>query len=162
MCACVCVSACVRACVCVCVCACVCVCVCVQRHFHPVVRRLAVHVCQGAPSEGSAALSVDLSRRYKHLDTLKEQYTHSTLSGTLMLMMKDTWWNTTYCVCVCACVRVCAHFLSRSPVELFNAYSVKDMTFNPPVAPPSSKKKVHKSNTGFLFMSLQSDISLML
>uniref|UniRef100_A0A671XC89 Nucleolar complex protein 3 homolog n=1 Tax=Sparus aurata TaxID=8175 RepID=A0A671XC89_SPAAU len=33
-----------------------------QRHFHPVVRRLAVHVCQGAPSEGSAALSVDLSR----------------------------------------------------------------------------------------------------
>ncbi|XP_036937762.1 nucleolar complex protein 3 homolog isoform X1 [Acanthopagrus latus] len=62
-----------------------------QRHFHPVVRRLAVHVCQGAPSEGSAALSVDLSR--------------------------------------------------RSPVELFNAYSVKDMTFNPPVAPPSSKKK---------------------
>lgn len=62
-----------------------------QRHFHPVVRRLAVHVCQGAPSEGSAALSVDLSR--------------------------------------------------RSPVELFNAYSVKDMTFNPPVAPPGSKKK---------------------
>ncbi|KAM8729940.1 nucleolar complex protein 3 homolog [Acanthopagrus schlegelii] len=62
-----------------------------RRHFHPVVRRLAVHVCQGAPSEGSAALSVDLSR--------------------------------------------------RSPVELFNAYSVKDMTFNPPVAPPGSKKK---------------------
>uniref|UniRef100_A0A671XDV5 Nucleolar complex protein 3 homolog n=1 Tax=Sparus aurata TaxID=8175 RepID=A0A671XDV5_SPAAU len=34
-----------------------------QRHFHPVVRRLAVHVCQGAPSEGSAALSVDLSQK---------------------------------------------------------------------------------------------------
>ncbi|XP_051272927.1 nucleolar complex protein 3 homolog [Dicentrarchus labrax] len=62
-----------------------------QRHYHPVVRRLAVHLCQGAPSEGSAALGVDLSR--------------------------------------------------RSPVELFNIYSVKDMTFNPPVAPPGTKKK---------------------
>lgn len=62
-----------------------------QRHFHPVVRQLAFHLCQGAPSEGSAALSVDLSR--------------------------------------------------RSPAELFNVYSVRDMTFNPPVAPPSSKKK---------------------
>ncbi|XP_074519640.1 nucleolar complex protein 3 homolog [Halichoeres trimaculatus] len=64
-----------------------------QRHFHPVVRRLAAHLCAGAPSEGSAALSVDLSR--------------------------------------------------RSPVELFNKYSVTDMTFNPPVAPPGSKKKDH-------------------
>lgn len=36
--------------------------------------------------------------------------------------------------------------LSRSPVELFNVYSVKDMTFNPPVAPPGTKKKVRKSN----------------
>lgn len=62
-----------------------------QRHFHPVVRRLAVHLCHGAPSEGSAALSVDLSR--------------------------------------------------RSPVELFDVYNVKDMTFNPPVAPPGTKKK---------------------
>ncbi|CAJ1081308.1 nucleolar complex protein 3 homolog [Xyrichtys novacula] len=62
-----------------------------QRHFHPVVRRLAAHLSQGAPSEGSAALSVDLSR--------------------------------------------------RSPSELFNVYRVKDMTFNPPVAPPASKKK---------------------
>lgn len=62
-----------------------------QRHFHPVVRRLAVHLSQGAPSEGSAALSADLSR--------------------------------------------------RSPVELFDIYSVRDMTFNPPVAPPGSKKK---------------------
>lgn len=62
-----------------------------QRHFHPVVRRLAVHLCQGAPSDGSAALSTDLSR--------------------------------------------------RSPVELFDIYSVRDMTFNPPVAPPGSKKK---------------------
>ncbi|KAM3592057.1 uncharacterized protein V6R79_012117 [Siganus canaliculatus] len=62
-----------------------------QRHYHPVVRQLAFHLCQGAPSEGSAALSVDLSR--------------------------------------------------RSPVELFNVYSARDMTFNPPVAPPGSKKK---------------------
>ncbi|MEQ2310382.1 Nucleolar complex protein 3 [Ameca splendens] len=29
----------------------------------------------------------------------------------------------------------------RSPLELFEDYSVKDMTFNPPVAPPASKKK---------------------
>ncbi|XP_070707672.1 nucleolar complex protein 3 homolog isoform X2 [Pempheris klunzingeri] len=62
-----------------------------QRHYHPVVRRLAVHLSQGAPSEGSAALGMDLSR--------------------------------------------------RSPVELFDAYSVTDMTFNPPVAPPGSRKK---------------------
>ncbi|XP_033467847.2 nucleolar complex protein 3 homolog [Epinephelus lanceolatus] len=62
-----------------------------QRHFHPVVRRMAVHLSQGAPSEGSASLSVELSR--------------------------------------------------RSPVELFDVYSVRDMTFNPPVAPPGSKKK---------------------
>nr|XP_046233058.1 nucleolar complex protein 3 homolog [Scatophagus argus] len=62
-----------------------------QKHYHPVVRRFADHLSRGAPSEGSAALSVELSR--------------------------------------------------RSPVELFNVYSVKDMTFNPPVAPPSSKKK---------------------
>ncbi|MED6244783.1 Nucleolar complex protein 3, partial [Ataeniobius toweri] len=32
----------------------------------------------------------------------------------------------------------------RSPLELFEDYSVKDMTFNPPVAPPASKKKVGK------------------
>ncbi|XP_059181196.1 nucleolar complex protein 3 homolog [Centropristis striata] len=62
-----------------------------QRHYHPVVRRLAVHLSHGAPSEGSAALSAQLSR--------------------------------------------------RSPVELFNLYSVKDMTFNPPVAPPATHKK---------------------
>lgn len=62
-----------------------------QRHYHPVVRRLAAHLSRGAPSDGAAALGVDLSR--------------------------------------------------RSPAELFNVYSVKDMTFNPPVAPPGSKKK---------------------
>ncbi|XP_061731806.1 nucleolar complex protein 3 homolog isoform X3 [Nerophis ophidion] len=49
-----------------------------QRHFHPVVRQLAVHLSRGAPSEGSAALSVELSRRYGDV-----------------------------CVCVCVCVRVC-------------------------------------------------------
>lgn len=38
-----------------------------QRHYHPVVRRFAVHLSQGAPSEGSAALSVELSRRYTHI-----------------------------------------------------------------------------------------------
>ncbi|KAM4524743.1 nucleolar complex protein 3 homolog [Odontesthes bonariensis] len=62
-----------------------------QRHFHPTVRRFAAHLRQGAPSDGSAALSVDLSR--------------------------------------------------RSPLELFEDYSVKNMTFNPPVAPPGSRKK---------------------
>ncbi|XP_071317970.1 nucleolar complex protein 3 homolog [Trachinotus anak] len=62
-----------------------------QRHYHPVVRQVAAHLCQGAPSEGSAALGVKLSRRH--------------------------------------------------PVELFGDYSVKDMTFNPPVAPPGTKKK---------------------
>ncbi|XP_028424271.1 nucleolar complex protein 3 homolog, partial [Perca flavescens] len=62
-----------------------------QRHYHPVVRQLALHLSHGAPSEGSAALGPALSR--------------------------------------------------KSPAELFNAYSVRDMTFNPPVAPPGSKKK---------------------
>ncbi|XP_054622935.1 nucleolar complex protein 3 homolog isoform X2 [Dunckerocampus dactyliophorus] len=62
-----------------------------QRHFHPVVRRLAVHLSHGAPSEGSAALGVELSRRL--------------------------------------------------PAQLFEDYAMKDMTFNPPVAPPSHKKK---------------------
>ncbi|XP_076024049.1 nucleolar complex protein 3 homolog isoform X2 [Genypterus blacodes] len=62
-----------------------------QRHYHPVVRRFAVHLCHGAQSEGSTALSVQLSR--------------------------------------------------RSPLQLFNDYCVKDMTFNPPVSAPSTKKK---------------------
>ncbi|XP_041830674.1 nucleolar complex protein 3 homolog, partial [Melanotaenia boesemani] len=64
-----------------------------QRHYHPVVRRFAAHLSRGAPSDGSGALGVELSR--------------------------------------------------RSPLELFEDYSVKDMTFNPPVAPPGSKKKDH-------------------
>lgn len=76
-----------------------------QRHYHPVVRRFAVHLSLGAPSDGSAALSVDLSR--------------------------------------------------RSPVELFHDYSVRDMTFNPPVAPPASKKKEHLVGTSLLDTELQ-------
>lgn len=76
-----------------------------QRHYHPVVRRFAVHLSLGAPSDGSAALSVDLSR--------------------------------------------------RSAVELFHDYSVKDMTFNPPVAPPASKKKDHLVGTSLLDAELQ-------
>ncbi|XP_048027321.1 LOW QUALITY PROTEIN: nucleolar complex protein 3 homolog [Megalobrama amblycephala] len=64
-----------------------------KRHYHPVVRKFAAHLMKGAPSEGSGALSMELSR--------------------------------------------------RTPVQLFEDYSVKDMTFNPPVAGPSSKKKEH-------------------
>ncbi|KAL0984147.1 hypothetical protein UPYG_G00137690 [Umbra pygmaea] len=62
-----------------------------KKHYHPVVRRFAVHLCAGAPSEGSGALSVQLAR--------------------------------------------------RSPEELFEDYTAKDMTFNPPVAAPPTKKK---------------------
>ncbi|KAJ7987723.1 hypothetical protein DPEC_G00329450 [Dallia pectoralis] len=62
-----------------------------KKHYHPVVRRFATHLCAGAPSEGSGALNVQLARRH--------------------------------------------------PVELFEDYSAKDMTFNPPVAAPSTKKK---------------------
>ncbi|KAM9325017.1 nucleolar complex protein 3 homolog [Gastrophryne carolinensis] len=36
---------------------------CLQRHFHPVVRIFAAHLCAGAPSEGSAALGASYSRR---------------------------------------------------------------------------------------------------
>ncbi|XP_067226221.1 nucleolar complex protein 3 homolog [Chanodichthys erythropterus] len=64
-----------------------------KRHYHPVVRKFAAHLMKGAPSEGSGALSMELSR--------------------------------------------------RTPVQLFEDYSVKDMTFNPPVAGPPSKKKEH-------------------
>ncbi|TNN04234.1 nucleolar complex protein 3 homolog [Takifugu flavidus] len=62
-----------------------------QRHYHPVVRQFAVHLSHGAPSEGSAALGVELSR--------------------------------------------------RTSVELFNTFSVKDLSFNPPVASPTTRKK---------------------
>ncbi|XP_077310365.1 nucleolar complex protein 3 homolog [Lithobates pipiens] len=36
---------------------------CLQRHFHPVVRIFAAHLCAGAPSDGSAALGQSYSRR---------------------------------------------------------------------------------------------------
>lgn len=36
-----------------------------QKHYHPVVQKMARHLGHGAPSEGQAALSVDLSRRYE-------------------------------------------------------------------------------------------------
>ncbi|MGH0119710.1 UNVERIFIED_CONTAM: hypothetical protein FKN15_058663 [Acipenser sinensis] len=62
-----------------------------QRHYHPIVRKFAAHLIVGAPSEGSGALNVDLSR--------------------------------------------------KSATDLFEDYSIKGMTFNPPVATPSSKKK---------------------
>ncbi|KTG33612.1 hypothetical protein cypCar_00012812 [Cyprinus carpio] len=64
-----------------------------KRHYHPMVRKFAAHLMKGAPSEGSGALSMELSR--------------------------------------------------RTPVQLFEDYSVKDMSFNPPVAGPPSKKKEH-------------------
>uniref|UniRef100_A0A8C1HSQ9 Nucleolar complex protein 3 homolog n=1 Tax=Cyprinus carpio carpio TaxID=630221 RepID=A0A8C1HSQ9_CYPCA len=54
-----------------------------KRHYHPMVRKFAAHLMKGAPSEGSGALSMELSR--------------------------------------------------RTPVQLFEDYSVKDMSFNPPV-----------------------------
>uniref|UniRef100_A0A8C2L2L9 NOC3-like DNA replication regulator n=1 Tax=Cyprinus carpio TaxID=7962 RepID=A0A8C2L2L9_CYPCA len=62
-------------------------------HFHPVVRKFAAHLMKGAPSEGSGALSMELSR--------------------------------------------------KTPVQLFEDYSVKDMSFNPSVSGPPSKKKEH-------------------
>lgn len=44
----------------------------VQRHFHPVVRRLAAHLIAGAPVEGSEALKPELSRRwYQHRFIIK-------------------------------------------------------------------------------------------
>ncbi|XP_061258828.1 nucleolar complex protein 3 homolog isoform X2 [Bos javanicus] len=62
-----------------------------RRHYHPIVRRLAVHLIAGAPSEGSEALKPELSR--------------------------------------------------RSAAELFEAYSMAAMTFNPPVESSNSKRK---------------------
>ncbi|KAM6951572.1 nucleolar complex protein 3 homolog [Aplochiton taeniatus] len=64
-----------------------------KKHYHPVVRRFAAHLSHGAPSDGSGALNVELSRKL--------------------------------------------------PVELFEEYSTKDMTFNPAVALPPTKKKDH-------------------
>lgn len=39
-------------------------------------------------------------------------------------------------------VNKCRGLLCRLPLELFNTYTVNDMNFNPPVAPPATKKKV--------------------
>ncbi|XP_028307294.1 nucleolar complex protein 3 homolog isoform X3 [Gouania willdenowi] len=64
-----------------------------QKHYHPVVRTFSLHVSRGAPSEGSAALNAELSR--------------------------------------------------RSAVELFDDYSMSDMSFNPSVGKAASKKKDH-------------------
>ncbi|XP_030058902.1 nucleolar complex protein 3 homolog isoform X1 [Microcaecilia unicolor] len=62
-----------------------------QKHYHPVVRRFASHLCAGAPAEGSEALRPELGR--------------------------------------------------RSPMELFEEYSMKGMNFNPPVASSVPRKK---------------------
>ncbi|XP_068114172.1 nucleolar complex protein 3 homolog [Hyperolius riggenbachi] len=64
---------------------------CLQRHFHPVVRIFAAHLCAGAPSEGSAALGASYSR--------------------------------------------------RTAIELFNDYSINEMTFNPPVSDSVPRNK---------------------
>lgn len=62
-----------------------------MRHYQPIVRKFAAHLSLGAPSEGSGALGVNMSR--------------------------------------------------RSPGELFEDYSFRDMTFNPPVGAPTTKKR---------------------
>ncbi|KAG7280067.1 hypothetical protein CRUP_018023 [Coryphaenoides rupestris] len=62
-----------------------------MRHYQPIVRKFATHLSHGAPSEGSGALGVNLSR--------------------------------------------------RSPGQLFEDYSFREMTFNPPVGAPTTKKR---------------------
>ncbi|CAL8302530.1 unnamed protein product [Lota lota] len=62
-----------------------------MRHYQPIVRKFATHLSHGAPSDGSGALGVNLSR--------------------------------------------------RSPGQLFADYSFRDMTFNPPVGAPTTKKR---------------------
>ncbi|CAL8381362.1 nucleolar complex protein 3 homolog [Gadus morhua] len=64
-----------------------------MRHYQPIVRKFAAHLSHGAPSDGSGALGVNLSR--------------------------------------------------RSPGQLFADYSFRDMTFNPPVGAPTTKKRDH-------------------
>uniref|UniRef100_A0A8C8AR58 Nucleolar complex protein 3 homolog n=1 Tax=Otus sunia TaxID=257818 RepID=A0A8C8AR58_9STRI len=63
-----------------------------QRHYHPMVQKFAAHLIVGAPTEGSGALSLDLSQ--------------------------------------------------RPATELFEAYSMRGMTFNPPVASVTPRRKV--------------------
>ncbi|XP_009696758.1 PREDICTED: nucleolar complex protein 3 homolog, partial [Cariama cristata] len=62
-----------------------------QRHYHPTVQKFAAHLIVGAPTEGSGALSLDLSQ--------------------------------------------------RPATELFEAYSMRGMTFNPPVASVMPRRK---------------------
>ncbi|KAM7103129.1 nucleolar complex protein 3 homolog isoform 1-T1 [Ciconia maguari] len=62
-----------------------------QRHYHPTVQKFAAHLTVGAPTEGSGALSLDLSQ--------------------------------------------------MPATELFEAYSMRGMTFNPPVASVTPKRK---------------------
>ncbi|NXJ90555.1 NOC3L protein, partial [Corythaixoides concolor] len=62
-----------------------------QRHYHPTVQKFAAHLIAGAPTEGSGALSLDLSQ--------------------------------------------------RPATELFEAYSMRGMTFNPPVASVTPRRK---------------------
>ncbi|NXL45335.1 NOC3L protein, partial [Podilymbus podiceps] len=62
-----------------------------QRHYHPTVQKFAAHLIVGAPTEGSGALSLDLSQ--------------------------------------------------KPATELFEAYSMRGMTFNPPVASVTPRRK---------------------
>ncbi|NWH48134.1 NOC3L protein, partial [Fregata magnificens] len=62
-----------------------------QRHYHPTVQKFAAHLIVGAPTEGSGALSLDLSQ--------------------------------------------------RPATELLEAYSMRGMTFNPPVASITPRRK---------------------
>ncbi|KFQ43249.1 Nucleolar complex protein 3, partial [Nestor notabilis] len=62
-----------------------------QRHYHPTVQTFAAHLIAGAPTEGSGALSLDLSQ--------------------------------------------------RPATEHFEAYSMRGMTFNPPVASVTPRRK---------------------
>uniref|UniRef100_A0A8C4ZA17 Nucleolar complex protein 3 homolog n=1 Tax=Gadus morhua TaxID=8049 RepID=A0A8C4ZA17_GADMO len=87
-----------------------------MRHYQPIVRKFAAHLSHGAPSDGSGALGVNLSR--------------------------------------------------RSPGQLFADYSFRDMTFNPPVGAPTTKKRVRCKYTRMsltsccLFLSLKTNIGL--
>uniref|UniRef100_A0A8C8AM44 Nucleolar complex protein 3 homolog n=1 Tax=Otus sunia TaxID=257818 RepID=A0A8C8AM44_9STRI len=69
-----------------------------QRHYHPMVQKFAAHLIVGAPTEGSGALSLDLSQ--------------------------------------------------RPATELFEAYSMRGMTFNPPVASVTPRRKDTFSQMG--------------
>ncbi|XP_048407397.2 nucleolar complex protein 3 homolog isoform X2 [Stegostoma tigrinum] len=83
-----------------------------QRHFHPVVRSFAAHLSVGAPSEGSGALRMELSRK------------HAT--------------------------------------ELFEEFSMKEMTFNPPITSSGSKNKKATTQTAILDSELQKHINHLL